>query len=653
MNENHEHPSLIDSLRFRALAETCAIGIWQLNPQGYTDFINEYLCQLLGYEGPSDFKERHVSQFYPPDVYRTVLEPELAKRQKGLSSQYSTDLLRKDGTLCHVLITGAPLKNDAGEIIGFLGLFTDLTERRHAEKALAKSEKRYRMLLDAMHEGVWTLDADDRLTYGNRSLARMLGFEPEELIGKSVFEFLPQHQIDETRERLERRHKGIPEQYVFTFHSADGRDVTALVNSVPYLDDAGNYTGLLAVAVDITDRKRLEQEKEKLQLQFMQSQKLEALGSLAAGIAHDFNNLIMAINGYAELLKLRLGESDANYADVNEIHKAGERAAGLTRQLLVFSRQQQLEASLIKINDVIGEMSNLLKRLIGEHIKFTVSLDPGAGCIHADQTQLEQMIVNLAVNARDAMPGGGALHIETARIELDQLFLDRYPNLKPGEYVRLTVHDTGMGMDESVIEHIFEPFFTTKSTGMGTGLGLSMVYGFVKQCEGEIDVISVKGEGTKFLVYLPAEIETIGSDQTDQPISSIRGHETILLVEDEILVRNLIARLLQKWGFTVLTASDGMEGARFCKEYQSGIDLMITDMVMPRMSGVELAQRALALRPDMRLIFMTGYTDSDVLEDDRRRYANLWLQKPFSTEALAQKIKWALSNDDAKIANIL
>jgi signal transduction histidine kinase len=386
----------------------------------------------------------------------------------------------------------------------------------------------------------------------------------------------------------------------------------------------------------------LEREHEQGE-QLRQSQKLEGIGQLAGGIAHDFNNLLTAINGYSDLMLRRLGAGDPLRRNAEEIRKAGERAASLTRQLLAFSRKQVLQPLVLDLNGVVADMDKLLRRLIGEDIDLVTSLEPKLGRVKADPGQIEQVVMNLSVNARDAMPRGGHLTIETKNVYLDKTYAHNHMSVQPGRYVMLAVSDTGVGMGAQIREHIFEPFFTTKEAGKGTGLGLSMVYGIVKQSGGNIWVYSEPGHGTTFKIYLPQIEEEASTESSVIASEEAAGTETILLVEDEAMLRELIREILELEGYTVLAASNGHEALFICEQQQGTIDLLITDVVMPEMSGRELAERLDHKCSDVKVLFMSGYTDDAIVRHGVLQASAFFLQKPFTPDALAIKVREVLS----------
>jgi nitrogen-specific signal transduction histidine kinase/ActR/RegA family two-component response regulator len=396
----------------------------------------------------------------------------------------------------------------------------------------------------------------------------------------------------------------------------------------------------IVLAFDVTERRVLEE-------QLRQSQKLEAIGQLAGGIAHDFNNLLTVVTGYSDLTVRQLQAADPVRRNVEEIKKAGERAASLTRQLLAFSRKQVLQPKVLNINAVISDIEKMLRRLIGEDVGLKTIIASELGSIKADPGQIEQVLMNLAINARDAMPQGGKLTIEAENVYLNDEYARQHIAVKPGPYVMLAVSDTGTGMDEKTQAHIFEPFFTTKEAGKGTGLGLSTVYGIVKQSGGNIWVYSEVGRGTTFKIYLPRVDEGAQEYKRSAEVEEIfQGTETILLAEDEEMVRKLAREVLETYGYQVLEAANGREALLICERYKEPIHLLITDVVMPEMSGRELSDRLAQLRPEIKVLYMSGYTDNAIVHQGVLDEGANFIQKPFSPHTLAQKVRTVLSGEE-------
>ncbi|MGA3293332.1 MAG: PAS domain S-box protein [Candidatus Acidiferrales bacterium] len=506
-------------------------------------------------------------------------------------------------------------------------------------RKLLEREEFFQLISENVIDMIAVVDSAGKRVYNSPSYQRILGYDLDELENTSSFDQVhPDDRQMVVDAAAEARRSGTGRRIEYRMRHKDGRWVYLESTASPVINAKGEIENLVIVNRDIDERRRLEE-------QLRQSQKMDAIGRLSGGVAHDFNNLLGVIIGYAEILQEHIPEADPMRAPVDQILKAGNRASSLTRQLLAFSRQQVLEPKVLSLNGVVSDTDKMLRRLIGEDIELVTSLDPKLGRIRADQGQIEQVIMNLAVNARDAMPDGGRLAIETSNFEIDTAFAQRYAYpVQTGPYVLLTVSDNGIGMDSATQQRIFEPFFTTKEKGKGTGLGLSMVYGVVKQSGGYIDLTSSPGKGATFSIYLPrveehAEADAHGTDHS----AELRGTETILLVEDEDTLRGLARRLLEEYGYRVLEACDGSAALRVSEENAgTNIHLLLTDVVMPGISGRVLADQMKQKRPEIRTVFMSGYTGQRVGEKEILEPGSLFLQKPFTRENLARKIREAL-----------
>jgi hypothetical protein len=520
--------------------------------------------------------------------------------------------------------------------------------KHRMESKLRESELWLATTLKSIGDGVITTDSRERVTFLNPIAEALTGWKQEDAVGKELTQVLTILQ-EETRASAENPvTKALQEGQVVELAmdtvlvSSDGKEIPIADTAAPIVDDKGNLAGAVLVFRDITEHKRVE---ERLR----ESHKMEAVGRLAGGVAHEFNNLLMVIRGYSELLLQRSSANDLLRTNVKEIQKAADRAASLTRQLLAFSRKQVLQPKVLDLNAVVTEVEKMLRRLIGEDIELVTALEPGLGCVKADPGQIEQIILNLAVNARDAMPRGGRLTLETSNVELDEDFARQHSSVASGPHVLLAVSDTGTGMDVETQSHIFEPFFTTKGAGKGTGLGLSTVYGIVKQSGGTIWVENAPGRGTTFKICLPRVEEPAAAEGKSTGLTTPpRKSETILVVEDEEEVRQLVREFLAGKGYTILEARDGTEAIQLAQQHRGPIHLLVTDVVMPGMSGGNLAQRLASLRPETKVIFMSGYTDDAIVQHSVLEEGTDFLQKPFSLDALARTVREVLDSKGKK-----
>ncbi|MCD4693201.1 MAG: PAS domain S-box protein [Calditrichales bacterium] len=518
-----------------------------------------------------------------------------------------------------------------------LKLKNQIAVRKRAENMLRESEEKHRTLVESIEEGIFTLDSEGIFSFINNTAAQQLGgLQLPDILGKSIWDILPKQKAEEYMTYIRKVISSGKGQAFNFILKENGQERHYSISIQPVKDSSKETKLALNISADITDQRQLEE-------QLRQSQKMEAIGKLAGGIAHDFNNLIAIIHGYSKLMLLDIDEDETSFENVKEIDKACERAESLTSQLLTFSRRQILTPKLMDLNDFIRETEKMLKRLIREDIKLQTKLDPELSDIYADSGQIGQAIMNLVVNARDAMPDGGKVNIETKNITIDKESTKLHANINPGSYVMLSVSDTGIGMGKDVQERIFEPFFTTKKKGKGTGLGLSTVFGIVKQSNGYIWVDSEPNHGTTFNIYLPPADGRIDTKEKVVTLKeNLKGTETILVVEDEDSLRAMICKMLRHNGYKTLEAPNGEEALYISRKYKETIHIILTDDVMPGMNGVELVKRLKLTHTEMGVLYMSGYTDNYIVKNKILNSGAQFIRKPFTPESLAIKIRQVL-----------
>jgi PAS domain S-box-containing protein len=623
-------------------------GIVLIDSDGKFIYINPAFTNITGYTLEDIFAGRdwfHRASPFPE--YRQEIISSLKRDviQKEIERIFS--VVCKNGETKEIEFK--PTLLDDGRIVVVL---SDVTERKRAEDALKESEEKYRTILENIEDGYFEVDIAGNFTFFNDSLCRMLGYSKDEMIGMNNRNYTDQENAKKLYQAFNKVYTtGEPiNGFGWEVVAKDGTKLFGEVSVSLVKDSKGKPTGFRGIARDITERKRAEEEKAALQEELRQSQKMEAIGGLAGGIAHDFNNLLTVISGNCQLSLLELKEGDPVKGNIQEIKAAADRATSLTRQLLAFSRRQVLNMSVLDLNTIIRDLEKMLRRVIGEDVELVTSLANDLGTVKTDPGWIEQVIMNLAVNGRDAMPSGGKLIIETNNAELDEPYTRSHVAIKPGRYVKLCVSDTGVGMVPEVREHLFEPFFTTKKKGKGTGLGLSTVYGIVKQSEGNIWVCSEPGLGTTFNIYLPRVDESLVD--TREKVTREEhpgGGETILVVEDEEDVRGLTVRILERQGYRVLEASCGNDALLLSKERIEPIDMVLTDVVMPGMNGPQLADQLMHLHPKMQVLYMSGYTDNAVFHQGILGEGVNYIQKPFTIDGLMKKMREVLDKNSSPI----
>jgi two-component system cell cycle sensor histidine kinase/response regulator CckA len=631
---------------FRIAFEQSAAGISIVAPSGEYLHANDAFCEFVGYSA-EQLRTMNMAELMHQDDRRRATDLwERMLRGEMSETRWERRFVHKSGLTLWALLTATLVRSEMGEPAYFISQLIDISDRKQAEEALQRAEARSRALIGAMQDVILVLDRAGTYIDVAPSAADRLFRPPAELVGRKLHDVFPREQADsflasiraalETQATVETKYdlevRG--ERYWFE----------ATISPLP--EDR-----VVWVARDVTARSRAELALRESEDQLRQAQKMEAVGQLAGGIAHDFNNLLMAIMSNAELAALELSSGSPVAGHIDEIKSASRRARSLTQQLLAFSRKQMLQPRVLDMNGIVREAEQILRRVIGETISMSVDLDPSLGQVRADQGQLSQVLLNLAVNARDALPHGGRLQVHTSNRDVTARDIRGHRGLREGRYVALEVRDTGIGMDEETKARIFEPFFTTKPPGQGTGLGLSTAYGIVKQSGGYIAVETAPGAGTTFTVLLPrvyeaAEPLAAPPSRLELPTTVSRG--TVLLVEDEAAVREATKRMLRKFGFIVIEAKDGEEALRLWERDGDSVDVVLTDVVMPTMGGVELARVLRERSADLRVVFMSGYTQGALEPSTMDEAATRFLPKPFTSDQLVGTLR-ELIGDSSKL----
>lgn len=624
--------ALLDSEEhYRLLTENSLTGIY-IHQKGKFVYVNRRLASMMGYSSEEMTGKKFIEFVHPEDRSSIMAQAKSSPPSEDSGLLYAFRVLCRNGEIkwFEVLATSTTYRGQPAN----MGNVADVTERIGAEKALALEKQRFETLAGQAPFGLVMMGKRGLFDYVNENFKQMFGYnskdmpDGQEWLEKAFPDPAYRKEVLRAWERMESLPAGTQKSKVFTVRTKEGSE--RIVDFRPVRLDTGES---LVTCEDITERKHLEE-------QLQQSQKMEAIGSLAGGVAHDFNNLLTAIIGYSNLLLQQMPEGSHHHSKISHIYQAAERAAGLTKQLLAFSRKQVLDVKILDLNSVIESIGSMLRRMIGEHIELITVLRPYLGKVRADESQIEQILMNLAVNAKDSMPDGGTLTMETDNVLLGEEYAGALAEIQPGPYAMVAVSDVGHGISKDILPRIFEPFFTTKQKGRGTGLGLSTAYGIIKQHQGHIMVYSEPGRGSTFKVYLPLAREL--SERVLKPHQvpqQVIGKETILVVEDEEIVRQLTCEMLQDLGYTVMKAGDPVEAIELCRRHGGPIHLLLTDVVMPQMDGRTLYRHLAPERPEMKVLYVSGYTEDaivrhGVLEDNVN-----FLQKPFTVYGLTSKVR--------------
>ena len=633
MTGSRESARADDPARLRQAVDASGEVIFMTDREGVITFVNPQFERTYGYTA-----EEVIGKTTPRLLKGGPQRGEFYKDFWGqiLGGQVTRSEFvnrTKAGVLIDVEATVNPIRDETQQVVGFIAVQRDVTARRRMEDALRQNEERLRLITDTVSDMVSQVRLDGTYMYASPAHERVLGYPPKSLVGTSVFQLV--HPADLARVQAEigaalrTRETG---RFEFRCRHADGRYVWLEAAGTLLHDQAQQPIGAVLSARDVTERKSLEE-------QFHQGQKMEAIGRLAGGIAHDFNNVLTAILGFTELLLDRVHEASV-IADLKEIKDAGERAGRLTRQLLAFSRKQIMTPQVLDLNKVMTELEKMLGRVIGEDVELVVEPAPSLAAIKADPGQVEQLLMNLAVNARDAMPKGGRITIRTANVELDADFARKHPGAATGAYSSVAVEDTGHGIPAELLERVFEPFFTTKPLGKGTGLGLATVYGIAKQSSGFVSIASTVGVGTTVTTYFPQVHEAPQhASERVRPQAELHGTETVLVAEDQAAVRDLMVRVLEDLGYIALAARDGADAVRIEEAHTGAIYLLLSDVIMPGLNGPDLAQRLLSRRPSLKVLYVSGFTSHLATRLGTIGGRAGFLQKPFTPDRLARKVR--------------
>jgi two-component system cell cycle sensor histidine kinase/response regulator CckA len=635
--------------KYQSIFNDVEDGYYEIDIEGTFTNFNDAVCHILGY---SREELLHMNN-------RNYTTPEAAKKmfrifneiyRSGVPAKVTDyEVIRKDGTKRNVELSISIMRDADGSIIGFRGIGRDTTEQKTAEEALRESEAKYRDLVESANSIILRRDIEGRITFINEFAQSFFGYTEDEILGKNVVgTIVPEKDSDGSDLAQMVKDIGLhPEKYVTNENEnmrSNGDRVWVAWTNKAICDKEGDIREMLSIGNDITERKKAEEEKKKLEAELYQARKMEAIGTLVGGLAHDFNNLLMGLQGRISLMLLDLDSRHPHYETLKQQEAIIKNGADLTRQMLGFAREGKYEVKPININEIIHKTSDMFGRTKKE-VTINRKYGDDIWTVEVDQSQIEQVFVNIYINAWQAMPGGGHLYIETENVNLGQTKMNSF-TISQGRYVKISITDTGVGMDKVTKERIFEPFFTTREMGRGTGLGLASVYGIIKNHDGFIDVSSEKGHGTTFYIYLPAIEKKIGDDKLSPKTELLQGTETIMLVDDERIILDVGEEVLKTMGYNVLLASSGNEAIEHMERDKEAIDMVILDMIMPEMSGGEVFDRIKKIKPDVKVLLSSGYSYHDRAQEILDRGCNGFIQKPYRIEDLSKKIREILSDTD-------
>jgi PAS domain S-box-containing protein len=647
------HNKIPDSSLLDSLLHSLPLNVYAKDRAGRFIFANNTYCKNIGRTaaeilGKTDF------DLHPKTLAEKYLADDRKIMETGaieiIEEKWQSLADSRDG---YVQVVKSPLYDSLEKraVIGTIGIFWDITERKQMEIALAEERNLLRVLIDNLPDYIYVKDRQSRILIANKAQVKVLGGNSEdEVLNRTDFDFFPQSEAQvyfDDEQRVLRSTTPLVDKEEFS-QDTTGKERWTQTTKIPFYNTEKTLVGIVGIGHDITQRKKREMERHLLEAQLQQSRKMESVGTLTAGIAHDFNNLLSIINGYSELLQIRTPADHPYQETIEKILHAGRTAAGLVGQLLAFSRKQIANPRILDINTAITATQNMLRRIIGENIEIVLDLQQDLWSVKIDPAQFEQIIINLTANARDAMPFGGKLIIETHNVVLDENYTLQHADVLAGRYVLLSASDNGLGMSKEVQEHIFEPFFTTKEKHRGTGLGMATVFGIVKQNDGHIWIYSEEGMGATFKIYLPQTDEAAAAPEGDavHAAGPQTGSETILIVEDEPSLRELARTILHDLGYTVITAESGDQALGIACELTGPLHLLLTDVIMPGMSGTALAKELNAKFPRLKVLYMSGYTDNAIVHYGILEPGIEFIQKPFSPASLTWKIRRILDGND-------